>query len=344
MPVLRQSFGRLKDGRNVDKLILRDPRSDFSVELIEYGATIRAINVPMGLSRSINAVLSHPTLADYENDNAYLGTVIGRCAGRTAVNGHGALRLSCNESDRHLHGGSTGFSHSLWKTLAIYNGDYPSVHLRHQVPAGEDGYPGNLVVDAEFTLLDTLTLRVVLRARCDRDTPLNMTLHPYFNLDGDPSRTVDLYELRIDAHRVLPLDATWLPTGATMTVDGTPFDFRKPRVIGAQRYDGHEQLRISHGYDHYFVLDKNGPVDVDLYNPASSLGMRVSTNQRGIQFYSGNNLDKARPTAFSPRSALCLEPHGFPNAINEPRFPTVTLSAGDTYRHETYYSFYRAAP
>jgi aldose 1-epimerase len=341
MPVLRQSFGRLKDGRQVDRLILCDARSGFSVELLEYGATIRAIHVPMGPAQSINAVLSYPTLSDYEQGNLYLGATIGRCAGRTAVNGHGALRLSCNEAGNHLHGGNTGFSHSLWQTLAIDDGACPGVRLRHRAAAGEDGYPGELVVDAEFRLLDSMTLCVVLLARCNVDTPLNMTLHPYFNLDGDPARSIDDHELQIDAEHVLPLSANRLPTGEAMAVAGTPFDFRAARKIGAQRYDGHGQLRISGGYDHYFVLGATRPVAVDLHSPSSSLGMRVSTNQRGIQFYSGNQLDQGQPVAFAARSALCLEPHGFPNAINEPGFPTIVLRAGETYRHETHYAFYR---
>jgi aldose 1-epimerase len=341
MPVLRQTFGRLKDGRSVDSLILRDSQSGFSVELIEYGATIRAIQVPMGPQRSINAVLSYPALADYENDNVYLGATIGRCAGRTAVNGHGALRLSCNEASNHLHGGSMGFSHSLWQTVAIDDSDTPAIRLRHHSPAGEDGYPGELVVDAEFALVDALTLRVVLSARSDCDTPLNMTMHPYFNLEGDSSSAVDDHQLQIDATYMLPLGPAQLPTGDMMAVGGTPFDFRVARPIGAYRYDGHEQLRISSGYDHFFVLDGSGPAAVDLYSPASSLGLRVGTNQKGIQFYSGNHLGDARPAAFRARSALCLEPHGFPNAINEPRFPPVTLRAGEAYRHETVYAFYR---
>jgi len=341
MPVLRQSFGRLKDGRGVDRLILRDPRSDFLVELIEYGAAIRAIQVPLGPRRAINTVLSYPALSDYESGNVYLGATVGRCAGRTAADGGSALRLTRNEAANHLHGGSTGFSHSLWETVAVEDGGQPRVRLRHRSPSGEDGYPGELVVDAEFALTGAMTLSVVLQARCACDTPLNMTLHPYFNLSGDASRRVDDHQLQIHAGQVLPLDARRLPTGEVMPVDGTPFDFRLPRAIGAYRYEGHEQLRISGGYDHYYPLLHDGAAAVDLYSPESSLGLRVSTNQRGIQFYSGNQLDQARPLAFPPRSALCLEPHGFPNAINEPRFPTVTLRAGETYRHETHYSFYR---
>ena len=342
MPVLRQAFGRLKDGRGVDRLILCDSRSDFSVELLEYGATIRAIRVPMGPRLAINAVLSYPSLSDYEDGNVYLGATIGRCAGRTAADAHSALRLTRNEAANHLHGGSTGFSHSLWRTVAVDDGDPPRVRLRHRSPAGEDGYPGELVIDAEFTVAASLILRVVFQARSSCDTPLNMTLHPYFNLSGEASSSVDDHRLRIDASLVLPLDARRLPTGDTMPVDGTPFDFRNPRPIGAYQYDGHEQLHISGGYDHYFVLPGNGAAPVaDLYSPESSLGLRLSTNQRGIQFYSGNQLDQARPMAFAPRSALCLEPHGYPNAINEPRFPAVTLRAGETYRHETHYAFYR---
>jgi aldose 1-epimerase len=341
MPVTRNSFGRLKDGRNVDRLVLRHPESDFSVELLEYGATIRSMRVPLGDGRSIDAVLSYPSLADYESGNVYLGATIGRCAGRTAVNGHATLRLSCNEADHHLHGGAIGFSHVPWRTLALLDGAEPRVRLSHRSPAGEDGYPGEIVVEGEFALTGPYELAVVLEARADRDTPLNMTLHPYFNLDGDATSSVDAHELLIDADRILPLGRERLPTGETMPVDGTPFDFRVACAIGARRYEGHAQLDVSGGYDHYFVLRKSTPVAVDVFSPASALGLQVRTNQKGIQFYSGNQLDQATPIAFAPRAGFCVEPHGFPNAINEPRFPSVTLSAGETYRYEARYAFYR---
>jgi aldose 1-epimerase len=342
MPIMRSTFGRLKDNRNVDSILLSHPHSGFSVEILEYGATIRAINVPDRNGTSANTVLSYRTLADYENGNAYLGATIGRCAGRTEADTHATLHLTRNEASNHLHGGRTGFSHSLWRVVDIADGDAPQVCLRHRSPAGEDGYPGDLIVDAEFSLIDALTLRVVMQAHANNDTPLNLTLHPYFNLDGDPATAIDDYRLRIDAPSILPLGPTRLPTGATMPVAETPFDFRTARAIGASRYDGHAQLRLSHGYDHYYVLNENARVAAEIYSPRSALGLRISTNQKGLQFYSGNQLDKASPVAFPARSGFCLEPHAFPNAINEPHFPDITLHAGEAYRHETRYEFHRS--
>lgn len=340
MAVIRRAFGRLQDGRSVDSILLFDSSSDFSVELIEYGATIRAIKIPARNGQLIDAVLSYPTLAGYETGNAYLGATIGRCAGRTAAGAHASLRLTQNEGANHLHGGRTGFSHSLWQTIGVDDGAVPKVRLRHRSPAGEDGYPGDLVVDAEFSLVEPFVLRVVMNARSNADTPLNLTLHPYFNLNGDPASVIDNHQLRIDSARVLPLGPARLPTGETMAVERTPFDFRKPRAIGASRYNGHAQLLVCGGYDHYYVLSEGAHVAADIYSPASSLGLRMSTNQKGIQFYSGNQLDQVMPAAFPARSGLCLEPHAFPNAINEPRFPDIMLRAGATYRHEISYEFY----
>ena len=342
MPVIRRAFGRLRDGRCADGILLSDSRSSFSVEILEYGATIRAIKVPNSDGRLVDTVLSYRTLAEYEAGNVYLGATIGRCAGRTAADAHATLRLTRNEASNHLHGGKTGFSHSLWRTVDIEGGDTPKVHLRHHSPAGEDGYPGALIIDAEFSLVDALALRVVIKAQSDADTPLNLTLHPYFNLSGDPQSTIDDHRLRIDADRILPLGPMQLPTGETMPVERTPFDFRVARAIGASLYDGHAQLRLPHGYDHYYMLSGNAPVAAEVYSPRTSLGLRVSTNQKGLQFYSGNHLGTATPIAFPARSGFCLEPHAFPNAINEPQFPDITLRAGEAYRHETRYEFYRS--
>jgi aldose 1-epimerase len=339
MPVTRRAFGQLQDGRSVDSVVLSDPHSNFSVEVLEYGATIRAIHVADRQGRLRNTVLSYPTLSDYESGNLYLGATIGRCAGRTIANEDSPLRLSRNGSAIHLHGGTIGFSHSVWQIVDLGPANAPSVRMRHRSPAGEDGYPGELVVEAEFSLSDSLELRVVLEARSDADTPLNLTLHPYFNLDDDKAGTVDDHELRIDATAILQLGAGQIPTGEMISVDDTPFDFRRRRRLGSQLRNGHAQLQISGGYDHCYVLD-GGEIAAELYSPASSLGLRIRTNQQGLQFYSGNQLDQGRPISFPARSGLCLEPQAFPNAINEPRFPDITLRAGEVYRHETSYVFY----
>jgi aldose 1-epimerase len=343
MPVIRKTFGRLNDGRNVDSLVLMQPRGDFSVEILEYGATIRAIHVPNAGGCMMNAVLSYDTLGDYEAGNLYLGATIGRCAGRIDAHAHATLRLTCNESCNHLHGGEIGFSHSLWETVAVEDRGVPRVQLRHRSPAGEDGYPGAVTVDAEFALVDDFVLRATLQARSDADTPLNLTLHPYFNLNGGPGSTIANHRLRINAAEMLPLDAKCLPTGEVVSVARTPFDFRRAREIGRALDDANAQLRIAGGYDHYFVLDGNGGAAADVFSPRSSLGVRIETNQKGMQFYSGNRLADGTPLRFPARSALCLEPHAFPNAINEPGFPDITLRAGDVYRHETTYAFYHGA-
>ena len=238
------------------------------------------------------------------------------------------------------NGGVTVFSHSWGQTGEAHDGAAPRLHLRHRSPRGEDGYPGEVVVDAEFALVDDSTLEVVMQARSDVDTPLSLTLHPYFNLNGDAASTVENHHLRIDSRYILPLGAARLPTGELMPVARTPFESRVARPIGAAVDDAHPQLKISGGYDHYFVLDEGAAIAADVYSPASSLGLRMRTNQKGLQFYSGNQLDEAAPSPFLARSGLCLEPHAFPNAINEPRFPDITLRAGEVYRSQTSYTFY----
>jgi len=344
MPVIRKAFGRLRDGRGADSIVLSDSRGAFSVEVLEYGATIRAIKVADPNGRLVDTVLSYPSLADYENGTAYLGSTIGRCAGRTDAQVPATLQLTRNEQSNHLHGGTTGFSHSLWSVADIDGGAVPRVRLRHRSPAGEDGYPGEVTVETEFSLVDGCALRVVMQARSDADTPLNLTLHPYFNLNGDATRTIENHRLRIASDRILVVGAARLPTGELMAVERTPFDFRSPRAIGTSLDDRHPQLRISGGYDHYYVLDKREPIGADIYSPTSSLGLRISTNQKGLQFYSGNQLHEAAPRPFPARAGFCLEPHAFPNAINEPSFPDITLRAGELYRSETSYEFYTYPP
>jgi aldose 1-epimerase len=340
LPVVKSVFGHLRDGTVVDRIVLLHPRSGLAVEILEYGATIRSIVVPDKRGRMINTVLSYPSLREYELGDAYLGATIGRCAGRTGVQEHSKWRLSCNEGANHLHGGKTGFSHSLWRTIELDETDTPRVRLRHHSPAGEDGYPGNLVVDAEFSLVSPLTLQVVMQAQTDSATPINLTLHPYFNLNSDPATTIHNHKLQIAADTFLRLGDMRLPTGQPLGVHATPFDFREPVPIGAHIDDAHEQLRLAGGYDHYWILNDGAAVAADIYSPTSAVGLRVSTNQKGVQFYAGNKLHIAASRPFLARSGFCIEPHAFPNAMNEPGFPDITLQAGESYTYRTSYMFY----
>ncbi len=338
MPVVRDTFGYLQDGRRVDRITLSHPRSGFAVEVLEYGARLRTILVPHRQG-PLNTVLNYASLREYELDTAQLGSVIGRCANRTVAHAHPQFRLSCNDGPNHLHGGIIGFGRSLWRVVACVDGDMPGVRLQLHSPDGDEGYRGNVSVRMELQLNSPLSFRTIVTATTDRSTPLNFTLHPYFNLSGNADATIEDHELRLAAATYLPLSPAQIPTGEMRLVDETPFDFRTLTCIGTRIDDADAQLALAGGYDHYWPILPDSPVAAELLSRRSGIRLNISTNQRGIQFYTGNSLGVAAPPQFRARAGLCLEPHAFPNAINEPAFPDIMVQPGQTYRHDTTYAF-----
>ena len=116
-----------------------------------------------------------------------------------------------------------------------------------------------------------------------------------------------------------------------MPTAGTPFDLNVPRPLGEVLAQDHPQLALAGGIDHNWAL--SGPVS--LACPRTGLSLTLTTDQPGLQVYSGQGL--AAP--FAPHGGLALEPQGFPDAVNQPGFPSVLLRPGQTYRRRAVYRF-----
>lgn len=236
-----------------------------------------------------------------------------------------------------LHGGEKGFDKVVWDATPATDST-ASLSLHYISKDGEEGYPGNLDVTVKYTLTDNNELQIEYTATTDKATPVNLTNHSYFNLTGDVSNTILNHALMIDAGRYTPVDTTLIPTGELKPVAGTPFDFRQPHKIG-ERID-----QVPGGYDHNFVLNGNaGAVRrvAVLTDSTSGRTLEVSTDQPGLQFYSGNFLDGSLKTSdgkpINKHAALCLETQHFPDSPNQPSFPTTILQPGATYHTVTKY-------
>lgn len=337
MPVSVDPFGHLQDGREVRRATLRLP-DGIKVEILEYGAILRAVDVPHG-GGMICTLLGYDTLAQYEAGRAYLGATVGRVANRTAVTETTPLPLIPNDGMNQLHGGRTGLSSALWRIVDQDDGNCPRVRLTCCSESGEEGYPGNVDLTMDITITSPLSFATVIEAKTDAETPLNLTLHPYFNLSGDPARPIDDHELRLASKAFLELDYRRTPTGKVRPVEGSPFDFRRATPIGVRLDSDEPQLRLTEGYDHYWVLDPDAEIAAEVSCPRTGLRLSVRTNQKGMQFYAGDALGQSDRPLFGARSGFCLEPHGYPNAINEPRFPGIMLKPGETYRHEVEFTY-----
>jgi aldose 1-epimerase len=343
--VTSQPFGKLPDGTAVEIYTLRD--GAFEARITTYGGVLVSMKTPDRNGKSADVVLGFDDVGGYYGNfngpsDAFFGALIGRYANRIA---HGKFSLDgktyslpLNNGENSLHGGTHGFNNVVWKAKQIANG----VELTYVSKDGEAGYPGNLTAVVKYTLVKG-DLKIEYSATTDKDTVVNLTNHSYFNLGG----TGDILgnQLTLHASRFTPVDAGLIPTGELKSVDGTPFDFRKAHTVGERINANDDQLHLGHGYDHNWVLDSAGRLSeaAELYDPTSGRVLKVSTDQPGIQFYSGNFLDgtiKGKGgTPYQQHAALCLETQHFPDTPNHKDFPTAELKAGQRYHTVTVFSF-----
>lgn len=341
----REIVGQTHDGKDIEALTLVNS-TGFSVTVLTLGATLQRLMAADRNGRFDDIVLGHDDAESYWRTPGYQGVTVGRFANRIR---DGVFKLddtpfslATNNGKNHLHGGEDGFDRRLW-TIDSIDPSSASVTLSLVSPDEDEGYPGELSVLSRWTLDDDDTLTIAFEATTTKPTIVNLTNHTFFNLCGTGSQrpaTEQLLTLFADTYT--PVDAGQIPTGEIASVEGTPFDFRSPRKIadGLMAADGNEQICIGHGYDHNMVIRGERGVmrpAARLHDPVSGRVLDVSTTEPGLQFYSGNFLDGSligkggRP--MQQGDGICLEPQTFPDAPNQPGFPSARLDPGQTYRH-----------
>lgn len=342
-----RSYGQTPDGPT--SLYTLRNANGMEVDVTNYGGIITAIRVPDRKGNVTDVTLGFSNLDGYLADNPYFGALIGRygnriAQGRFSLDGKD-YELAQNDGDNTLHGGPKGFHRQLYTVETIDSkAGAMGISLTRTSSDGEEGYPGNLDVTVRYLLNDDNELRIEYGATTDAPTVVNLTNHAYFNL-GDEA-TILKHELMIDAAAFTPVDGGLIPTGELRDVEGTPFDFRDPTAIGARIDDKNQQLARGKGYDHNWVLDRDGDgleSVATLYAPSTGRMMEVLTTEPGLQFYSGNFLDGSLTgrdgTAYVLRSGLCLETQHFPDSPNQPEFPSTELRPGEKYSSATVYRF-----
>ncbi|HEY6125676.1 MAG TPA: aldose epimerase family protein [Steroidobacteraceae bacterium] len=326
---MKRPFGTLSDGRAVEAITLGTEQG-LKLEVLTYGAILHRLTYPVrGVRRDL--ILHFDDVQQYERDRAYVGSLVGRYGNRIGgsrfeLDGK-VHEVTANEGVNHLHGGALGFGKRLWRVLDITDHETQRVLLALDSPDGEEGYPGNVEVTAELTVKSD-ALSIILSARSDAATPINLTYHPYFNLQADARDPAIEQRLRIPASHYLPVAAGLIPTGELASVEGTTFDFRASRRLRPPPADSHPQLALAGGYDHCWVLAEDADCACELSSPNGDMTLTMLGGP-GLQFYNGQFLARSHP---SIGSGVILEPQGFPNAPNEPRFPKAVLRAGELYR------------
>lgn len=335
-------WGRTADGSPVNLYTLTS--KSLTITITNYGAHVVSIEAPDKGGKRADVVLGYKDLAGYEADNkTYVGSVVGRYGNRIAkgafsIDGR-AYKIPLNNNANTLHGGTTGFDRKVWTGRVISNG----VELTLVSPDGDMGYPGALTATVRYTLSGD-SLSIDYTATTSRPTVVNLTNHTYFNLAGESSGTILQQKLMLNADRYTPVDAGLIPTGQLVPVAGTPFDFRHSTAIGERMGEANEQLKLAGGYDHNWVLNGTGLREAaHVVDPASGRTLTVTTDQPGVQFYSGNFLEGAYTgvggVPYAKYAGFCLETQHFPDSPNQPSFPSTELKPGQTLRSNTVFTF-----
>ena len=314
------------------------------IELSNLGATWVAASMPDADGRCADVLAGYPSLQGYLDDTCYMGATIGRYANRlsaASVSIEGvAYRLEANDGANTNHGGFRGWNRRIWDWCEIPSG----IRFSLVSPHLEGGFPGEVTATVDYTFADDHTVTIRHRATTDRPTHVNMTNHAYFNLSGT-AEVIDDHRLQIFASRMLDTDAAFIPTGKSVAIEGTPFDFSAMQRIGDLRHLSHPQLEWNRGYNHCYLLDNTPrlhPAAV-VSHPATGRRLTVTTTYPAVLFYSAGYLESSAPGKLGvphvPSTALCLETQFYPDAPAHENFPSTLLCQGQIYDHTTNYKF-----
>ncbi len=315
-------------------LVLED--EDTRIELLSLGATLRRFEVRLPDGSWRNIVLGARDVEDYLGPNRYLGASIGRFANRIAG---GRFRLDeviyivdVNEPPNTLHGGAKGFHSRVWE-VAGHGATWVEFSL--DSADGDQGFPGELLVSARYELIAG-GVEVTYRATTDAPTVVNLTTHPYFNLDGEASGSTDDQVLTVHASRYTAIRADGIPTGDFRDVAGTAADFRSGRRLGSARDAANaEGLTRNGGFDHNFVVDGSGMREHCRLTGTDGLTLTVLSDRPAVQVYGGEHFDGTQVgtsgVGYVRRAGVAIETQGYPDAPNHDNFPSTELRPGEEF-------------
>ena len=342
--IQKAPFGQTPDGAAVDLYTLKNAHG-LTLKVMTYGAIITEMHTPDRNGVLGDVVFGFDSLDGYLKGHPYFGCAVGRYANRVAkgkftLDGQ-TYTLATNNYPNALHGGLKGFDKVVWAAVSLTVPGGVAVKFSYTSKDGEEGYPGTLKAVVTYTLTDANELRMDYEATTDKATVFNLTNHTYWNLAG----TGDIYghELTLASDQFTPVDDTLIPTGVIAPVKGTPMDFTTAKPIGR---DLKQLTNTPQGYDHNFVLRSRGgklAACATVHEPKTGRVLEITTDQPGVQFYSGNFLDGTLTgkggRVYQQHHALCLETQHFPDSPNQPKFPSTVLRPGQVFKSTTVHKF-----
>lgn len=339
--------GRI-EGEDVRLLVLKNDKGS-QAYITNFGARIVGLWIEDKQGNPRDVILGFTQAKAYHNvKEPYFGAIVGPFGNRIAKGlltiDSTTYHLPVNNGMNTLHGGLKGVHFVTWKVLHVTDS---TVKFEYMHPDAQDGFPGNIRMEVTYSLNDRNELQIDYQASSDKKTVINLTNHAYFNLNGEGSGTILNHRLQLWADYFTPVDSTLIPTGKLEAVRGTPFDFTTSKAIGKDIDVSSQQLAFGHGYDHNFVLRKDG--DGEFFRAARVVGdesgivMEILTKEPGLQFYSGNFMNEQvvlkNRTRDSFRTGFCLEPQHFPDSPNHRHFPSTVLMPNTTYETSSIYRF-----
>lgn len=345
MKITKSLFGKTNEGIEVELFTLSNDKQ-VTIKITNLGAIITSIVTPDKNGELVNIACGFEKLetylsAEYLGSYPYFGCVCGRCCNRI---GEGKFTLegknyalAVNNGPNHLHGGLVGYDRRIWTAEAIEKKDNVGVKLSYLSPDMEEGYPGNVKVSCTYTLNNNNELTIEYGAETDQTTIVNLTNHTYFNLTGGKDQILD-HELQLTA-KTFTESADMIPTGEIVTVEHTPFNFLNKKKLCK------DIEALETGYDLNFVLDNaEGKMIYAgcLSEQTSGRMVEVYTTQPGIQLYTGYWIPELTidgKKKFGSYTGVALETQHYPDSINKPNFPTVTLAPGQKFHEKTIYKF-----
>lgn len=344
-----EDFQKTIDGKPTNLYFLKN--GNIQAAITNYGGRIVGLCTPDKTGKMGDIVLGFSSIDGYlKAKEVFHGALIGRVGNRIAkgkftLNGQ-EYNLPCNNGVNHLHGGPGGFHNVIWDVKAATDS---SIVLTYLSKDGEMGYPGNLNVEMEYLLNSKNEVVMSYKATTDKSTPVNLTNHAFWNLAGEGNGTINDHILTINADHYTPVDSTLIPLAGNEPVEGTLFDFRKGKAIGADlgQIETNTQLKYGLGYDHNFALNKPTSGEMcwaaTVVDPESGRKMEIFTQEPAFQFYGGNFMDgsdtgKSGKT-YKYRESIALETQHFPDSPNNINFPSIILKPGETYQTQSIYKF-----
>ncbi len=339
--LIPERFDSIMDGKRTSLYVIRN-QEGMEACITNYGARLVSL-----MFDGKDCVTGFDNVGDYrrfkQNYGATVGRYVGRIKGAKFTLYGVEHNLQENGKGVTSHGGYPGFADRVWTMTAQSDS---TVTLLYVSADGENGFPGELTVRLTYSVSSRNGLEVSYEATTTRPTVVNLTNHSFFNIGGHPDKEITDQLLWVNSKRIATFDAQKNLNGRMMRVKGTPFDFRKARRIGERIDYDHEQLKITKGYDHSFVLRTKGNFEkaaAIVTDTERGVQMTVYTTEPVLHIYTGNGLKGNTPgkggCSYPRRSAICLEAMHLADSPNQPHFPSTVLRPGETFYSHTAYVF-----